>query len=137
MSVIPFLLSYEPYQPPTGTRVINSIDDMVVINFNPPLEINYAIGTDQQYNDTIIIRNTTLNVSLEVTVEFNDKILGINTNNTMSPYIFTLASGTQTSLPVQLKSAFFDARSSVAAVTTPINFTVKNLSNGSVALKTI
>jgi len=137
MSVIPFLLSYEPYQPPTGTRVINSINDMVVISFNPPSEINYAIGTDQEYNDTIIVRNTTSNVSLEVTIEFNDKILSINTNNTTSPYVFTLASGTQTSLPVQLKSAFFDARSSVAAVTTPINFTVKNLSNGSVALKTI
>lgn len=135
MSVIPFLLSYEPYQPPTGTRVINSINDMVTINFNPPSEINYSIGTDQQYNDTIIIRNTTSNVTLEANIEFNDKILSINTNNTASPYVFRLAPGTQTSLPVQLKFAFFDQRSSVAPTTVPIKFTVKNLTNGTVALK--
>lgn len=137
MSVIPFLLSYEPYQPPTGTRVINSINDMVAISFNPPSEINYAIGTDQQYNDTIIVRNTTSNVTLEASIEFNDTILSINTNNTTSPYVFRLAPDTQTSLPVQLKFAFFDQRSSVTPTTVPVKFTVKNLTNGSVALKTI
>jgi hypothetical protein len=137
MSVIPFLLSYEPYQPPTGTRVINSINDMVTISFNPPSEINYNIGTDQQYNDTIIIRNTTSNVTLEASIEFNDKILSINTNNTTSPYVFRLAPNTQTSLPVQLKFSFFNQRSSITPTTVPIKFTVKNLTNGSVALKNI
>lgn len=133
---IPFLLSYEPYRPPAGTRTINSINDMVVISFNPPSEINYAIGTDTQYNDTIIVSNTTSNVTLEVVIEFNDKILSINTN-AVSPYQFTIKPNTQVSLPVRLKTTYFDERSSVAPVTAPINFTVKNLSNGSVALKKI
>ena len=133
---IPFLLSYEPYRPPTGTRTLNSINDMVVISFNPPSEINYAIGTDTQYNNTIIVKNVTSNVTLEVVIEFNDKILDINTN-AVSPYQFRINPNTQALLPIRLKTAYFDERSSVAPVTAPINFTVKNLSNGSVALKTI
>ena len=133
----PFLLSYEPYQPPAGTRVINSINDMVVISFNPPSQINYAIGTNTQYNDTIIVSNITSNVTLEVVIEFNDKIMIINTPSTTSPYQFRINPNTQVSLAVQLKTAFFDERAITTPVTTPINFTVKNLSNGSVALKKI
>jgi hypothetical protein len=57
--MIPFLLNYEPYRPSTGTQVVSSINDMVTISFNPPSEINYVIGAEQQYNDTIIVRNTT------------------------------------------------------------------------------
>ena len=91
---IPFLLSYEPYRPPTGTRTLNSINDMVVISFNPPSEINYAIGTDTQYNNTIIVKNVTSNVTLEVVIEFNDKILDINTN-AVSPYQFRINPNTQ------------------------------------------
>jgi hypothetical protein len=73
---------------------------------------------------------------LEVVIEFNDKILSINTN-AVSPYQFRINPNTQVSLPVRLKTTYFDERSSVAPVTAPINFTVKNLSNGSVALKKI
>jgi hypothetical protein len=137
MSTIPFLLSYTPYVPPTGTSTVNSINDMVVITFNPPTEINYAIGTTQQYNDVITVKNITSNVRLETTIEFNDKMLGIRTDNTTSPYVFIVEPGAQVILPVTLKTAFFDARSSIAPVTAPINFIVKNLSNGSVALKNI
>jgi len=137
MSTIPFLLSYTPYTPPTGTNTINSVNDMVVINFIPPTEINYALGTSQQYNDTIIIRNITSNVRLETTIEFNDKIFGISTNNTISPYVFVVEPGAQATIPVTLKTAFLDARAGTAPITTPINFTVKSLSNGTVALKNI
>ncbi len=134
---IPYLLSYEPYKPLQGTRVINSINDMVTISFNPPSEINYAIGTDQQYNDTIIVRNITSNVTLQITIEFNDAILNINTNNTKSPYVFTLGPNIQTSLSVQLKTSFFDRQSNITPVTAPVKFTVKNLLNGTVALKNV
>jgi len=137
MSTIPFLLSYTPYTPPAGTNTINSINDMVVITFAPPTEINYAIGTSQQYNDTIVVKNITANVRLETTIEFNDKMVGIRTDNTISPYVFIVEPGAQVMLPVTLKTAFFDARSSIAPATVPINFTVKNLSNGSVALRNI
>jgi hypothetical protein len=137
MSTIPFLLSYEPYRPPTGTQLVNSINDMVTISFNPPSEINYAVGVDQQYNDTIIVRNMTSNAALEVAIEFNDKILGINTNNTISPYVFTLAPNIQTSIPVQLKTSFLDQQSSIAPTTVPIKFTVKNLLNGTVVLRNV
>jgi hypothetical protein len=135
--MIPFLLNYEPYRPSTGTQVVSSINDMVTISFNPPSEINYVIGAEQQYNDTIIVRNTTLNAPLEVTIEFNDKILDINTNNTTSPYVFTLAPNIQTSFPVQLKTSFLDQRSSITPTMLPIQFTVKNLLNGTVVLKNV
>jgi len=52
--MIPFLLNYEPYRPSTGTQAVSSINDMVTISFNPPSEINYVIGAEQQYNDNLV-----------------------------------------------------------------------------------
>ena len=137
MSNIPFLLSHIPYQPPAGTRVITAIADMVVIDFTPLTELTYTLGTDQQYNSTLIVKNTTINATLEVAIEFNDNLLGINTNNTISPYVFKVTSGQQISLPVQLKTSFLDAQSNPMPITALIKFTVKNLPNGTVVLRNV
>lgn len=135
--IIPFLLDYEQYQPPSGTRIINSVSDMVVINFNPPAEIKYAIGTNFEYSNMIRINNITSNVTLEIAIEFNRNVLEIYTNNTTSPYVFTVGPAGRIAIPVKLNTRFLDSRANTEAITETVKFTVKNLSNGLVAFKAI
>ncbi len=137
MSTIPFLFSYEPYRPSTGTRAVNSINDMVIINYNAQPTVNYEIGTNLEFSEKIFIRNVTLNATLEIVMEFDATVTTINANNTTSPYVFTLGPGAQVSVPVQLKTTFLDTRASTTPMTTLIKFAITNLSTGTLVFKNV
>ncbi len=133
----PFLINYEPYAFPPGTTIINNINDMVQISTTLPETIEYAVGSLEDLSGDIIIKNLTRNAILEVTIKFNSSAFIINTPDTTTPIILTIAPTTQQELKVKLNKQALDSNARFIPIQGNIEFTAKNLVNGTTVFKNV
>lgn len=134
---IPYLTNYQPYQPPTGNQVINSINDMVIINCSLPRVLEYFIGLEEVYNTSATFINTTSNTTLEITINFNKLVTIVNNAEVNSPFVINLQPKQQIQIPIRLNKTQLDASANYDIVNGYINIEVKNLSNGTLVLKNV
>ncbi len=126
---IPYLINYQPYQPPTGKQLITSINDMVIINCSLPRMLEYFIGLEDVYNTSATFTNTTLNATLEITIHFNKLVTIVNNDETNSPFTVMLRPQQQLQIPIRLNKTQLDASANYDMVNGYVNIEVKNLSN--------
>jgi hypothetical protein len=125
-STTDFYKSHIPFQAPTGTFSTNKLSDMVFIDYNvpsEPIKINQTYGAEFPLEFTVIVKNETINISLEFEV-IHEKYFSIST-----PTKFVINPLNQQNILVTVDNSYINTLS-----TTPINKTnfkilVKNLSS--------
>lgn len=92
----PFLLSYVPYQTPTGTVQARGIEDMIsydVVIPQNPVTINYLYGARNPYQVTFRVKNITQNATLNVRLDVDTQtwdVVGLADKNITSNEIFEI-----------------------------------------------
>lgn len=127
---VPFLIDYTPYR--FNGEECRSIDDMVSISLQqvvPLSNITYNIGSTDNINISLQIKNLTNNADLEINILFDKNIFIIE--SVQLPII--LKPGNVTPLFIKLNKPQLDQ--SLEKLLTTITFEVKNLLNGTVVTK--
>lgn len=88
----PYFVSFQPYQFPSGTIPVTSINDMV--SFSPEIptssiSIDYNIGATGDYSFTYIIKNVTSNTKISASLVPNQYF----TPRVLTPIIHTSSNG--------------------------------------------
>ena len=79
---VPYLIEYTPYQP--NGYVCQSIEDMVFVGLYqtvPISYISYAIGSVEDIELPLIIKNITNSAKLDIALELNSEVFLINNKN--------------------------------------------------------
>lgn len=131
---IPFLVSFVPFISP-NQQICQSIDDMISINLMQTVaasNITYNIGTSEDVNIPLEIKNLTSNSSLEVGVDSDNKQFLID-GLVSSGQTFLLNPGQTKTYVITLNTSQLDT--TVGSFLEKLRLTVKNISNGEVITK--
>lgn len=135
---IPFLTSYEPYTLPQGNVVCDRIEDMISFDLRSlptPTTIDYFVGGKTSYVTTLAIRNITLNTTINVMVEFDNKIFIFNRDQSINTISIDLTAGDAVEYYVELHKETLDSNSQFIAYSSNIKMTVKNYNNGLLTIR--
>jgi hypothetical protein len=127
---IPFLIGFTPYE--FNGDECRSIDDMVSISMQqatPSSTINYKIGSTDNINISLQIKNLTNNADLEIMVAYDRNIFIINDAN----LIFTLKPGNVRAFVIKLNKPVLNR--GLQSLLTTVTFEIKNVLNGTVVTK--
>lgn len=134
---IPFLIAYEPYEIPLDSRVVYNINDMVRISSTLPEKIDYEIGSIENLDGLITVQNLTTNAQLEITVIFNKDALIIDNLDVTTPMVFIIAPLDRRDLSVSLNKEVLDTSTKYDPIAATVNFTVRNLLNGTLVFTNV
>lgn len=133
---IPFLIDFQPYSF-TGEQC-QSIDDMVSISLVqqfPQSVINYEIGSTDDVNIPLSIKNLTNNTKLEVEILFNANVFIADDNPTINKITATLEPGQLRIVEWVLNTRSLDQ--AISKFNTNIVVTVKNIMNGTIVTRNV
>jgi hypothetical protein len=125
----PFLISFTPIQ--TDGFVCASINDMVSIDLQQQIdvsEIMYRVGTDDNINIPVSIKNITNNTLLNVKAIFSTQWFSMDVANP-----FSIAPGETRTINFQLNKPNVDTL--VNDTDASIQFEIENVANGSLITK--
>lgn len=126
---IPFLIDFVPYKF-VGQKCA-SIDDMVsvsVLQRVPVSNIAYDIGSTQNIELPISVKNITNNASLQVTFSMDANVFVINNETGASEKNILLAPGQSETVVVTLNTDRLDQ--TIRTLQSQITLTVRNISTG-------
>lgn len=133
---IPFLIDFQPYSV-TGEQC-QSIDDMVSISLVqqfPQSVINYEIGSTDDVNIPLSIKNLTNNTKLEVEILFNVNVFIADDNPNINKITATLEPGQFRIVEWVLNTRSLDQ--AISKFNTNIAVTVKNIMNGTIVTRNV
>ncbi len=124
----PFLISFTPIQ--TDGFVCTSINDMVSIDLQQidVSQIIYHVGTDDNINIPVSIKNITNNTLLNVKIIFSTQWFSMDVTNP-----FSIAPGETRTINFQLNKPNVDTL--VNDTDASIQFEIENVANGSLITK--
>jgi hypothetical protein len=128
----PFLQSYQPYEVPPNTQLAEVVENMisydVFVNGNP-VNLTYLIGAENTYLFSILLKNITTNVILDVEIQQDTPIFVINTRN-----VFSLAPGQIEQIDLELNKEYLNSTTTIFEFLATMNIRVSNRTNGTVSL---
>jgi hypothetical protein len=125
-SAIDFYKSHIPFQVPTGTFSTNKLSDMVFIDYNvpsSPIKINQTYGAEFPLEFTVIVKNETINISLEFEI-VHEKYFNISTSKK-----FVVNPLNQQNILVTVDNSYVNTLSTAPINKTNFKILVKNLSS--------
>lgn len=132
---IPYLVNFTPYT--FSGELCQSIDDMVSVSVQQQFsftDINYDIGSDDDVQLPILIKNITNNARLTVEIIADKNVFIINGNDALSNVI-TLAPNETKQLSVSLNKNRLNE--SVGLRQTNIKLVIKNITNGGIVTRDV
>lgn len=141
---VPFLESYTPFSVGNDVQVVDDIQDMISIDVKPrpePTQIEYYMGSATSYTDMFQLKNLTQNVVIEATIKFNNKIFTIHEEGSFVDGVDMLTFNIQPeqtkTFIILTKNNSLNYESPYSQFTSNIEFTFKNMTNGTFVSKRI
>lgn len=141
---ISFLTNYTPYSPPTGTVVVENIKDMITFDLQPkttPTILNYSIGTDKSYVNTITIKNITTNAKINIQLSFNNNIFIVDrtnvTVNNQNTILVELRPNQTEQFEIKVKNSMLDQKMTYQLQQTQIKMNIQSIEINDVVLKNL
>lgn len=132
---VPYLIDFVPYS--FSGELCQSIEDMVSVSLQQrtPSNINYDIGSIDDVNIPVSIKNITNNTKLEVTVTFNNNVFVADDNKNINKITVVLE-------PDQIRTVAFVLNKQsldnlVRKFETNITISIKNITNGGVVTRNV
>ena len=133
---VPYLIDFKPYVY-TGEKC-QSIDDMISVSLLqrvPISNISYDIGSSDDINLPVAIKNITNNTDLEITVSVNKNIFVIDNQENVESKTVILPAGLIERFIFTLNKNSLNQ--TVRAFNSNITITVKNITNGGIVTKNV
>lgn len=133
---VPYLIDFKPYVY-TGEKC-QSIDDMISVSLLqrvPISNISYDIGSSDDINLPVAIKNITNNIDLEITVSVNKNIFVIDNQENVESKTVILPAGLIERFVFTLNKNSLNQ--TVRTFNSNITITVKNITNGGIVTKNV
>lgn len=120
-----FFSSFSPFVAPAGTFATSDIKKMIFVNYiipTQPVRINQTFGAETVLNFTVIIRNVTINVPLEIEISHS------NLFNISGSKLFNLPSRGTANIQVTGNNLVINAQVQ-SLIQAHFKISAKNLSN--------
>lgn len=140
---IPYLVSYREYQPPSGTVLLDYVKDMVSYNLVEPtssVALEYNIGADGDYPQTLIVKNITNNARLKIRIQYDTQIFTItnpDTNQIGNPVEFIIPAEQTKNITIKINKDNLNQKTEREVIPTEIKMFVTNLYNSTVITKNV
>lgn len=133
---VPYLIDFKPYVY-TGEKC-QSIDDMISVSLLqrvPISNISYDIGSSDDINLPVAIKNITNNAQLEITVSVDKNIFVIDNQENVESKTVILPAGLIERFVFTLNKNSLNQ--TVRTFNSNITITVKNITNGGIVTKNV
>lgn len=133
---IPFLIDFKP--PEYSGEKCQSIDDMISISLTqqfPVSYVSYDIGSSDDINLPVAIKNITNNTDIEVTITLDKNIFIIDNQLNVSNKNVKIGAGETIRFVISLNKESLDNLTTVT--NSSINIVVKNITNGGMVTRNV
>lgn len=133
---IPFLIDFTPYK--FSGEICQSIDDMVSIGLQQKFNIStvdYDIGSNDDVNIPVSVKNITNNTRLEVTITFNKNMFVVDVDQNIDTITITLEPNQTRIFTFFLNKQMLDQ--TVGMFDTNISVKIRNLTNGGLITRNV
>jgi hypothetical protein len=128
----PLFKSFTPYTIGVDEVVCDYVSDMVSVDMaprNPATKLNYDIGAENTYSDTMFVKNLTSNTSLKIELIFDEQIFYVSKNS------FELGPNQETTIDISLNKNGLNTLPGLNEQIKEFTLKVTNLNNGTLIVK--